>query len=309
MKSPGLTDCAVGSDPAAFPRVTAVGGESSRHPRPPAPKRRIELDDISQKCPAQASEAPHARLVARRLQLNETFNSRVAAATERTFPDNVVRDGAGSGDGIPLRRPSPGRRPRPRVTAMLPPEEYADIVVTVAHPWGDVEVPLNPWIRTGPGPRPHVSIIAASAAVYWCRGSPDRDPAGVSQQPRGPQPPAARLAAMSMGASSQYRAIALDDPRSGSSSARPTKKAGVDSKTAHGDQLARQATLGAALAGVRRNCNLDLHASPPRRPDLPSEPQFRRWCHRKSQLDRTAGVAAHRQKTTSDALRYARAGS
>lgn len=44
---------------------------------------------------------------------------------------------------------------------MLTPEEYPDIVVTVAHPWGDVEVPLETWIRTGPGPRPYVSIIAA----------------------------------------------------------------------------------------------------------------------------------------------------
>jgi hypothetical protein len=44
---------------------------------------------------------------------------------------------------------------------MLAPEEYPDIVVTVAHPWADVEVPLETWIRTGPGPRPYVEIIAA----------------------------------------------------------------------------------------------------------------------------------------------------
>ncbi len=44
---------------------------------------------------------------------------------------------------------------------MLSPEEYPDIVVTVAHPWGDVEVPLETWIRTGPGPRPYVGMIAA----------------------------------------------------------------------------------------------------------------------------------------------------
>jgi hypothetical protein len=44
---------------------------------------------------------------------------------------------------------------------MLSPEEHPDILVTVAHPWGDVEVPLNEWIRTGPGPRPYVGIIAA----------------------------------------------------------------------------------------------------------------------------------------------------
>jgi len=44
---------------------------------------------------------------------------------------------------------------------MLSPEEYPDILVTVAHPWGDLEVPLNEWVRTGPGPRPYVGIIAA----------------------------------------------------------------------------------------------------------------------------------------------------
>jgi hypothetical protein len=44
---------------------------------------------------------------------------------------------------------------------MLSPEEYPDIVVTVAHPWGDIEAPLETWIRTGPGPRPYVGITAA----------------------------------------------------------------------------------------------------------------------------------------------------
>jgi len=44
---------------------------------------------------------------------------------------------------------------------MLSPEEYPDILVTVAHPWGDVEVPLNEWIRTGPGPRPYAGITEA----------------------------------------------------------------------------------------------------------------------------------------------------
>jgi hypothetical protein len=44
---------------------------------------------------------------------------------------------------------------------MLSPEDYPDIVVTVAHPWADVEVPLEEWIRTGPGPRPYVGITAA----------------------------------------------------------------------------------------------------------------------------------------------------
>jgi len=44
---------------------------------------------------------------------------------------------------------------------MLSLDEYADIVITVAHPVGDVEVSLVDWIRTGPGPRPYVSIVAA----------------------------------------------------------------------------------------------------------------------------------------------------
>jgi mycothiol synthase len=44
---------------------------------------------------------------------------------------------------------------------VLAPGEYADIVVTVAHPAGDVDAPLEEWIRTGPGPRPYVGIVAA----------------------------------------------------------------------------------------------------------------------------------------------------
>lgn len=44
---------------------------------------------------------------------------------------------------------------------MLSPEDYGDIVVTVAHPWGDIEAPLQTWIDTGPGPRPYVGITAA----------------------------------------------------------------------------------------------------------------------------------------------------
>ena len=44
---------------------------------------------------------------------------------------------------------------------MLRPEEYGDIVVTVAHPWGDIETPLLRWIDTGPGPRRYVGITAA----------------------------------------------------------------------------------------------------------------------------------------------------
>lgn len=42
--------------------------------------------------------------------------------------------------------------------AELDPE---DILVTIAHPHGDVEVPLSEWIRIGPGPRPLVRPVAA----------------------------------------------------------------------------------------------------------------------------------------------------
>jgi len=44
---------------------------------------------------------------------------------------------------------------------MLDPADYDDVLVTVAHPFGDIEVPLLHWIRTGPGPRPLVTISKA----------------------------------------------------------------------------------------------------------------------------------------------------
>jgi hypothetical protein len=44
---------------------------------------------------------------------------------------------------------------------MLTRDEYPDVLVTVAHPSGDVDVPLPDWIREGPGPRPYVGIIRA----------------------------------------------------------------------------------------------------------------------------------------------------
>jgi len=44
---------------------------------------------------------------------------------------------------------------------VLAPEDYADVEVTVAHPAGDVRVPLPEWIRSGPGPRPLTAIVAA----------------------------------------------------------------------------------------------------------------------------------------------------
>lgn len=44
---------------------------------------------------------------------------------------------------------------------MITPEEHSDILVIVAHPFGNIEAPLETWIENGPGPRPYVGIIAA----------------------------------------------------------------------------------------------------------------------------------------------------
>jgi hypothetical protein len=44
---------------------------------------------------------------------------------------------------------------------MIDPSEYDDIIVTIAHPWGDVPRPLSEWIAIGPGPRPLVEIVSA----------------------------------------------------------------------------------------------------------------------------------------------------
>jgi hypothetical protein len=39
-----------------------------------------------------------------------------------------------------------------------------DILVTLAHPHGDVEVPLAEWMRAGPGGRPLLQPVAARRA-------------------------------------------------------------------------------------------------------------------------------------------------
>ena len=44
---------------------------------------------------------------------------------------------------------------------MLDPADYDDVIVTVAHSWGDVEAPLPTWIQTGPGSRPLVTFSKA----------------------------------------------------------------------------------------------------------------------------------------------------
>lgn len=44
---------------------------------------------------------------------------------------------------------------------MLTPADYDDVIVTVVHPWADIETTLARWIETGPGPRPFATITAA----------------------------------------------------------------------------------------------------------------------------------------------------
>lgn len=36
-----------------------------------------------------------------------------------------------------------------------------DVLVTIAHNFGDLEVPLRTWIEKGTGPRKHLQLIAA----------------------------------------------------------------------------------------------------------------------------------------------------
>ncbi len=44
---------------------------------------------------------------------------------------------------------------------MIDPSEYDDIIVLVAHSWGNFERTLNQWIAIGPGERPFVEIVKA----------------------------------------------------------------------------------------------------------------------------------------------------
>ncbi|GAA4602729.1 hypothetical protein BJY16_004347 [Actinoplanes octamycinicus] len=44
---------------------------------------------------------------------------------------------------------------------MLDPADYDQVIVAVAHPFGNVPAPLTEWLRLGPGPRPYVEIISA----------------------------------------------------------------------------------------------------------------------------------------------------
>jgi hypothetical protein len=65
-----------------------------------------------------------------------------------------------------------------------------DILVTVDHPHGPVEVPLAQWIEEGPGPRPFVQL---SAARRRSTGEPvplaDIDDPWRREPPRYPGPP------------------------------------------------------------------------------------------------------------------------
>ena len=51
---------------------------------------------------------------------------------------------------------------------MLDPAVYDEVIVTVAHPSGDIETPLSTWIKIGPGPRRLVTISKAR----WRDGTP-----------------------------------------------------------------------------------------------------------------------------------------
>lgn len=41
----------------------------------------------------------------------------------------------------------------------------AEILVTIGHPFGDLEIPLEEWIMRGPGPRPLVRPVSARSAT------------------------------------------------------------------------------------------------------------------------------------------------
>jgi hypothetical protein len=47
------------------------------------------------------------------------------------------------------------------VDAAGEPIDLDDVLVVIAHPFGDVEVPLADWIATGPGPRRFVRPVRA----------------------------------------------------------------------------------------------------------------------------------------------------
>ncbi|GLY06293.1 hypothetical protein [Actinoplanes sp. NBRC 101535] len=44
---------------------------------------------------------------------------------------------------------------------MIDRSEFDDVIVTVAHPWGDIDATLTEWASRGPGARPLVTIVRA----------------------------------------------------------------------------------------------------------------------------------------------------
>jgi hypothetical protein len=47
------------------------------------------------------------------------------------------------------------------MTNTMTEHDLDDILVMIAHPWGDIEVSLREWIARGPGPRPLVRPVSA----------------------------------------------------------------------------------------------------------------------------------------------------
>lgn len=41
--------------------------------------------------------------------------------------------------------------------------DFDDIILVIAHPFGDIEVPMAEWMRIGPGPRKFVRPVAAKS--------------------------------------------------------------------------------------------------------------------------------------------------
>ncbi|KJE24235.1 hypothetical protein FF36_01310 [Frankia torreyi] len=89
---------------------------------------------------------------------------------------------------------------------MLSLEEYPDVLVTVAHPWGNVEVPVDAWIQTGPGPRPYVGIAAARRSSTGREVPLTEIPLEYHNSSENPQPSTARPTSVSMVAAARVGA-------------------------------------------------------------------------------------------------------
>ena len=67
---------------------------------------------------------------------------------------------------------------------MLSRAEYDDVIVTIAHPCGDIDSPLPEWIRVGPGPRPYVQLVRARRRSTGDPVPLDEIPAEYHNSPR-----------------------------------------------------------------------------------------------------------------------------